>query len=189
MMVLVAEAARGRRRGVARAPGVDQGFPHESGSRGMRFRGVSLPSGGRALGPSDRDAFQEIFELPLDSPTLGRRWLRHRAEKHRCCSQVLADPTRCGWRPEPVVVGNVVLEALGWMTYFSGRRLARPCLPDVPVDWLKRSCSLVEPGLRPADLLELWVVTPAGTGTTASSRGMSARGTGLGRSPSSGMPR
>jgi hypothetical protein len=40
VMVLVAEATRGRRRGVARAPGVDQGFPQESGSRGMRFRGV-----------------------------------------------------------------------------------------------------------------------------------------------------
>jgi hypothetical protein len=75
------------------------------------------------------------------------------------------------------------------MTHFSGRRLARPCLPDVPVDWLERSCSLVEPGLHPADLLELWVVTPAGTGTTASSRGMSTRSTDLGRSPSSGMPR
>jgi hypothetical protein len=64
VMVLVAEATRGRRRGVARAPGVDRGFPHESGSRGMRFRGVPLPSGGRALGPSDRGAFQEILELP-----------------------------------------------------------------------------------------------------------------------------
>jgi hypothetical protein len=63
-MVFVAEAARGRRRGVARAPGVDRGFPHELGSRGVRFRGVSLPSGGRALGPSDRGAFQEILELP-----------------------------------------------------------------------------------------------------------------------------
>jgi hypothetical protein len=70
-MVLVAEVARGRRRGVARAPGVDRGFPHESGSRGMKFRGVSLPSGGSALGPSDRSAFQEILELSLDSPTLG----------------------------------------------------------------------------------------------------------------------
>jgi hypothetical protein len=70
-MVLVAEVARGRRRGVARAPGVVRGFPHESGSRGMRFRGVSLPSRGRALGPSDRSAFQEILELSLDSPTLG----------------------------------------------------------------------------------------------------------------------
>jgi hypothetical protein len=27
--------------------------------------------------------------------------------------QVLADPTRCGWRPEPDVVDNAVLEALG----------------------------------------------------------------------------
>jgi hypothetical protein len=37
VMVLVAEASRGRRRCVARAPGVDRGFPHESGSRGMMF--------------------------------------------------------------------------------------------------------------------------------------------------------
>jgi hypothetical protein len=71
VMVLVAEATRGRGRCVARAPGVDRGFPHESGSRGMRFRGVPLPSGGGALGPSDRGAFQEILELPLDSPPLG----------------------------------------------------------------------------------------------------------------------
>jgi hypothetical protein len=130
----------------------------------MRFRGVSLPSGGSALGPSDRGAFQEILELPLDSPTLGGGWLRHRAEEHRCCSQVLADPIGCGWRPEPDVIGDTVLETLGQVTYFSGRGLARPCLPDVPADWLKRSCSLVEPGLRPAELLELWVVTPRQNG-------------------------
>jgi hypothetical protein len=70
-VVLVAEVARGRRRGVTRAPSVDRGFPHESGSRGMRFRGISLPSGGSALGPSGRGAFQKILELSLDSPTLG----------------------------------------------------------------------------------------------------------------------
>jgi hypothetical protein len=46
------------------------------------------------------------------------------------------------------------------MTYFSGRRLARPCLPDIPMDRLKRSCSLVEPGLHLTDLLELWVMAP-----------------------------
>ena len=46
------------------------------------------------------------------------------------------------------------------MTYFSSQRLARPCLPDIPADCLKRSCSLVEPGLHLADLLELWVMTP-----------------------------
>jgi hypothetical protein len=126
----------------------------------MRFRGVPLPLGGRALGPSDCGAFQEILELPLDSPLLGGRWLRHRAEEHCCCSQVLADPTRCGWWPDPDVVGDAVLEALGQMTYFSGRGLARPCLPDVPADRLKRSCSLVEPGLHLADLLELWVMAP-----------------------------
>jgi hypothetical protein len=46
------------------------------------------------------------------------------------------------------------------MTHFPGRRLARPFLPDVPADRLKCSCSLVEPGRHPADLLELWVMTP-----------------------------
>jgi hypothetical protein len=38
-MVLVAEAARGRRRCVPRAPGVDRGFPRESGSRDVMLRG------------------------------------------------------------------------------------------------------------------------------------------------------
>jgi hypothetical protein len=69
--MLVAEETRGRRRRVARAPGVDRGFPHESGSRGMMFRGVPLPSRGGALGPSDRGVLQEILELSLDSPSLG----------------------------------------------------------------------------------------------------------------------
>jgi hypothetical protein len=68
-VVLVAEASRGRRRYVPRAPGVDRGFPHES-----------LPSGGRAFGPSDRDILQEILELSLDMPPLGGGWFRHRSE-------------------------------------------------------------------------------------------------------------
>jgi hypothetical protein len=38
-VVLVAEANRGRRRCVPRAPGVDRGFPHESESRGAMLRG------------------------------------------------------------------------------------------------------------------------------------------------------
>jgi hypothetical protein len=38
-VVLVAEATRGRRRCIPRAPGVDRGFPHESGSRGAMLRG------------------------------------------------------------------------------------------------------------------------------------------------------
>jgi hypothetical protein len=79
-VVLVAEATRGCRRRVPRAPGVDRGFPHESGSRGAMLRGVPLPSGGRALGPSDRDIIQEILEFSLDTPPLGGGWLRHRSE-------------------------------------------------------------------------------------------------------------
>jgi hypothetical protein len=53
-VVLVAEASWGHRRCVPRAPGVDRGFPHELGSRDAILRGVPMPSGGRALGPSDR---------------------------------------------------------------------------------------------------------------------------------------
>jgi hypothetical protein len=78
--VLVAEATRGRRRRVPRAPGVDRGFPHESGSRGAMLRGIPLPSGGRALDPSDRGILQEILEFSLDTPSLGGGWLRHRSE-------------------------------------------------------------------------------------------------------------
>jgi hypothetical protein len=111
--VSVAEAIRGRRRCVARAPGVDRGFPHESGSRGAMFRGVPLPSGGGAFGPSDRDILQEILELSLDTPPLGGRWLRHRAEKYCRCSQVLANPTGSWWRPCPNIVSDAVLDALG----------------------------------------------------------------------------
>jgi hypothetical protein len=79
-MVLVAEATRGCRRCVPRAPGVDRGFPHESRSRGVMLRGVPLPSGGRDFGPSDHDILQEIPELSLDTPPLGGGWLRHRSE-------------------------------------------------------------------------------------------------------------
>jgi hypothetical protein len=71
VVVLVAEATRGRRRCVARAPGMDRGFPHESGSRGAMLRGVALPSGGRAFGLSDRGVLQEILELSLDTPPFG----------------------------------------------------------------------------------------------------------------------
>jgi hypothetical protein len=79
-VVLVAEATRGRRRCVPHAPGVDQGFPHETGSRGAMLQGVPLPSGGRAFGLSDRDILQEILELSLDTPPLGGGWFRHRSE-------------------------------------------------------------------------------------------------------------
>ena len=78
--VLVAEATRGRRRRVPRAPGVDRGFPHESGSHGAMLRGVPLPSGARALGPSDHVILQKILEFSLDTPPLGGGWLRYRSE-------------------------------------------------------------------------------------------------------------
>jgi hypothetical protein len=69
-VVLIDEATRGCRRCVPRAPGVDRGFPHETGSHGAMLRGVPLPSGGRAFGPSDRGILQEILELSLDRPSV-----------------------------------------------------------------------------------------------------------------------
>jgi hypothetical protein len=68
VVVLVAEATRGCRCRVPRAPGVDRGLPHESRSCRAMLRGAPLPSGGRALGPSDRDILQEILEFSLDTP-------------------------------------------------------------------------------------------------------------------------
>jgi hypothetical protein len=50
------------------------------------LRWAPLPSGGRALGLSDCDIFQEIIEFALDTPPLGGGWLRHRSKQHRCCS-------------------------------------------------------------------------------------------------------
>jgi hypothetical protein len=77
-VVLVVEAIRGCRWRVPRAPGVDRGLPHESGSRCAMLWGEPLPSGGRAFGPSDRGILQEILEFTLDTPPLGGGWLRHR---------------------------------------------------------------------------------------------------------------
>jgi hypothetical protein len=79
-VVLVAEATRGCRRCVPRAPGVDRGLPHESGSRCAMLRGAPLPLGGRAFGPPDRGVLQKILEFSLDTPPLGGGWLRHCSE-------------------------------------------------------------------------------------------------------------
>jgi hypothetical protein len=80
MVLLIAEATRGCRRPVPRAPGVDRGLPHESGSHCAMLRGAPLPSGGRAFGPSDRGILQEVLEFSLDMPPLGGGWFRHRSE-------------------------------------------------------------------------------------------------------------
>jgi hypothetical protein len=79
-VVFVAEATQGCRHRVPRAPGVDRGLPHESGSCCAMLRGVPLPSGGRALGPSDHGVLQEILEFSLDTPPLDGGWLRHCSE-------------------------------------------------------------------------------------------------------------
>jgi hypothetical protein len=71
MVVLVAEAIPGGRRLVPRALGMDRGFPNVLGGHRVMLRGVSLPAGGRALGSSNRGAFQEILEFTLDTLSLG----------------------------------------------------------------------------------------------------------------------
>jgi hypothetical protein len=80
VVVLVAEAIRGCRRPVPRAPGVDRGLLHESGSRCAMLQGAPLLSGGTTFVPSDRDILQEILEFSLDTLPLGGGWLRHCSE-------------------------------------------------------------------------------------------------------------
>jgi hypothetical protein len=77
MVLLVAEATPGGRRLVLRALGADRGLTHVSEGHRAMFRGVSSPSGGGALGSSNRGTFQEILEFALDTPSLGGRWLWH----------------------------------------------------------------------------------------------------------------
>jgi hypothetical protein len=139
-VMLVAEAIRGYRRRVPRAPGVDRGLPHESGSCCAMLRGAPLPSGGKASGPSDRGILQEILEFSLDTPPLGGGWLRHCSEQYRRCSQILADPAGGRGQPCPGIVNDTALDVPGLMTRFSGECSACPLLLDV--------------------LLELCVLTP-----------------------------
>jgi hypothetical protein len=77
VVLLVAEASRGCTRPILCALGADRGLPYALGGRCARLRGVSSPSGGRALGSLDCDTFQEILEFALDTPPLGGGWLRH----------------------------------------------------------------------------------------------------------------
>jgi hypothetical protein len=159
-VVLVAEATRGCRCRVPRVPGVDRGLPHESGSCCTMPRGAPLPSGGRALGPSDRGILQEILELSLDTSPLGGGWLRHRSEQHCRHNQILADPSGSRRQPCPGIVSDTVLDVPGLMTRFSGECSACPLLLDVLPELHKLSCFLVELGLHLTDLLELCVLTP-----------------------------
>jgi hypothetical protein len=76
-VLLVAEAVQGCRGPVSCALGMDRGFPHVSGGRNVMLRGASPPSGGRALGLSGCDIFQEVLEFALDTSLLGGGWLRH----------------------------------------------------------------------------------------------------------------
>jgi hypothetical protein len=148
-----------------------------------------LPSGGRAFGPPDRDILQEILEFSLDTPPLGGGWLRHCSEKYCRYSQILADPAGGPGQPCPGIVNDTTLDVPDLMTRFSDECSACPLLLDVLPELHKLPCFLVELGLHLVDLLELCVLTPTGTGTTASSRRMSTRGAGPGGSSSSGIPR
>jgi hypothetical protein len=79
-VLLVAESIRGCGRPVPCALGADRGLSHVSGGRCAMLRGSPLPSGGTALGSSNRCVFQETLEFALDTSPLGGRWLRHCSE-------------------------------------------------------------------------------------------------------------
>jgi hypothetical protein len=119
-----------------------------------------LPSGGRALSPSDRGILQEILEFPLDTPPLSGGWLRHRSEQHCRCSQILADPAGGRGQPCPGIVSDTALDIPGLMTRLSDECSTCPLLLDVLPELHKLSCFLVELGLHLMDLLELCVLTP-----------------------------
>jgi hypothetical protein len=86
MVMLVAKAIPGGRCLVPCALRMDRGLPHASGGRRVMLRGVSSPSGGRALGSSNYGTFQEILEFALDTSSLGGGWLWHGSKYHRRCS-------------------------------------------------------------------------------------------------------
>jgi hypothetical protein len=123
-----------------------------------------LPSGGRALGPSDHGILQEILEFSLDTLPLGGGWLRHRLEQYCRCSQILADPTGSQGQPCLGIVSDTVLDVPGLMTRFFGECSVCPLLLDVLPELHKLSCFLVKLGLHLANLLELCVLTPQGLG-------------------------
>jgi hypothetical protein len=75
------------------------------------------------------------------------------------------------------------------MTRSSGECPACPFLLDILSELHKPPCFFAELGLHLAELLELCVMTPIGTGTTASSCGISTRDAGTGALSSSSMPR
>jgi hypothetical protein len=77
MVMLVAGAISGGGCVVPRALGMDRGLPHAPEGCLVMLRGVSSPSGGRALSSSNCGTFQEILEFTLDMPSLGGGWLRH----------------------------------------------------------------------------------------------------------------
>jgi hypothetical protein len=76
-VLFAAEAVWGYRRPIPCALGADRGLPHALGGRCAMLQGAPSPSGGRALGSSDCDIFQEILEFALDTPPLGDGWLQH----------------------------------------------------------------------------------------------------------------
>jgi hypothetical protein len=123
-----------------------------------------LPSGGRALGLSDRGALQEILEFSLDMPPLGGGWLRHRSEQYCRCSQILADPAGGRGQPYPGIVSDTALDVPSLMTRFSGECSVCPLLLDVLSELHKLSCFLIELGLHLVDLLELCPDPPQGLG-------------------------
>jgi hypothetical protein len=71
VVLLVAEATPGCRCPVSCVFGVDRGLAHVSGGRCVMLRGTSSPSGGRALGSSGHNIFQEVLEFALDTSPLG----------------------------------------------------------------------------------------------------------------------
>ena len=104
--------------------------------------------GSRSLDDEDCGPSRECFHVDLGGPSEGNH---------------LGMPED-GDLPRPVPRVDIPRELAVVPVQAGGHDPQLEQIRGVPADWLKRSCSLVEPGLRLADLLELWVVTPRRNG-------------------------
>lgn len=87
--------------------GMDRGFSLLARGPRLVFRGGLLKSGGRTLGLLYCDAFQETFDVAVDSVALGDGWLCHCSEQDYDRCEVMTGPVK-DWG------GSALVSSLMW---------------------------------------------------------------------------